>query len=83
MSYLQFHESLHCVKKNVVLVLGRMVWGSLIIIIMVVDAVYEMALGQPIDCCVSRTKERVWGKQCWNSDGQAWDASLCVSCTGL
>lgn len=22
-------------------------------------------------------------KQCWNSDGQAWDTSLCVSCTGL
>lgn len=50
---------------------------------MIIDAHYEMALRQPIDCCVNHTKELVWAKQRWNSDGQAWDASLCVSCTGL
>lgn len=56
---------------------------QIFIIIMIIDAHYEMAHGQPIDCCVNRTKELVWAKQGWNSDGQAWDASLCVSCTGL
>jgi len=52
-------------------------------IFVIIDANYEMVLGQPIGHYVSYTKELVWAKQGWNSDGQAWDASLCVSCTGL
>lgn len=71
--------------KNLLWPLSSCMWrvASIVIIIMIIDTHYDVALGQPIDCCVKCTKELVWAKQCWNSDGQAWDASLCVSCTGL
>lgn len=46
---------------------------------------YELAQGHPmcVNCRANCTKELVWAKQGWNSDGQAWDTTLCVSCTGL